>query len=197
MTLPALPTLTGTHVRLEPLSHERIEELQKASDDGQLHQLWYTPVPSPDNMAKEIDRRLDLYAAGTMMPFVVVDIASNTAVGMTTLMNMRLEHRKVEIGHTWLATSTHGTAINPEAKLLLLTYAFDNLECNAVELRTHELNAQSRAAISKLGAHFDGLLRNDMIMPNGTIRNTAVYSITAEDWSDIKESLSQRVLSFS
>jgi RimJ/RimL family protein N-acetyltransferase len=193
MALPAIPVLEGDCVRLEPLSHERTSELGHASEDGKLSELWYTVVPDAAGMSAEIDRRLGLYAAGTMMPFVTIDAASGTAIGMTTFMNIKLENLKVEIGSTWLARSYQGTAINPEAKLLMLSYAFDVLGCNAVELRTHEKNHQSRAAIEKLGAKLDGLLRNDMIMPNGSLRNTAVYSITKAEWPNVRTTLEKRL----
>ena len=193
MGLPELPVLEGTFVLLEPLSQTRANELSEACEDGKLYDLWYTWVPSPDGMSAEIDRRLGLYDAGTMMPFATVDKASGKAIGMTTFMNIKLENRKVEIGSTWLAQSYQGTAINPEAKLLMLGYAFESLGCNAVELRTHEQNLQSRAAIEKLGAKLDGILRNDMVMANGTIRNTAVYSITKEEWPTVEISLTTRI----
>jgi len=193
MTHPPIPVLEGDFVRLEPLSHERTSELGRASEDGKLSELWYTVVPDAAGMSAEIDRRLGLYVAGAMMPFATIDVASGKAIGMTTFMNIKLENLKVEIGSTWLANSFQGTAINPEAKLLMLTYAFEMLGCNAVELRTHEKNTQSRAAIEKLGAKLDGLLRNDMIMPNGTIRNTAVYSITKDEWPDVRVALETRL----
>jgi RimJ/RimL family protein N-acetyltransferase len=136
---------------------------------------------------------LGLYGQGTMMPFATIDVATGKAIGMTTFMNIKLENLKVEIGSTWMASSFQGTAINPEAKLLMLSYAFDILGCNAVELRTHEKNAQSRAAIQKLGAKLDGMLRNDMVMPNGTIRNTAVYSITKDEWPAVHDGLVARL----
>jgi RimJ/RimL family protein N-acetyltransferase len=188
-----MPVLEGTFVRLEPLSQTRASELSEACEDGKLYDIWYTWVPSPDRMNAEIDRRLGLYAAGTMMPFATVDKASGKAIGMTTFMNIKLENRKVEIGSTWLAQSYQGTAINPQAKLLMLGYAFETLECNAVELRTHEKNLQSRAAIEKLGAKLDGILRNDMVMANGTIRNTAVYSITKDEWPAVRDALTARI----
>lgn len=193
MALPEIPVLEGDYVRLEPLSHERAAELSAATEDGKLYELWYTAIPSPAGMKAEIDRRLGLYEAGTMMPFATIDVATDKAIGMTTFMNIKLENLKVEIGSTWMANSYQGTAINPEAKLLMLSYAFDVLGCNAVELRTHEKNAQSRAAIEKLGAKLDGLLRNDMIMPTGTIRNTAVYSITKEEWPAVHNGLVARL----
>jgi RimJ/RimL family protein N-acetyltransferase len=193
VSLPPIPTLQGEHVRLEPLSHHRLDELISASEDGTISDLWYTVVPDRQTMADEIDRRLGLYQAGTMMPFATIDLSSGKAVGMTTFMNIKLENLKVEIGSTWLARSAQGSFINPEAKLLMLGYAFDELSCNAVELRTHEKNAQSRAAIEKLGAKLDGILRNDMIMPNGSIRNTAVYSITQDEWPDVHQNLLARL----
>ncbi len=193
MKLPPIPVLEGAFVRLEPLSSSRIMELSESCEDGKLYELWYTWVPSPEKMSTEIDRRLALYEADSMMPFAIIDKASGKAIGMTTFMNIKLENLKVEIGSTWLAKSQQGTAINPEAKLLMLSYAFETLNCNAVELRTHEQNLQSRAAIEKLGAKLDGILRNDMVMANGTIRNTAVYSITKEEWPDVKARLSKRL----
>jgi RimJ/RimL family protein N-acetyltransferase len=191
--LPAIPTLEGEHVRLEPLNHSHQEELALACEDGKLYELWYTWVPSPESMSADIDRRLGLYAAGTMMPFATIDKSSGKAIGMTTYMNMKLENFKVEIGSTWLAASYQKTAINPEAKLLMLGYAFSDLNCIAVELRTHEKNSQSRAAIEKLGAKLDGILRNDMIMANRSIRNTAVYSIIKEEWPSVRERLIRRL----
>lgn len=193
MALPEMPTLEGDYVRLEPLSHDHADDLREATQDGNIHELWYTAVPSPEGMTAEIDRRLGLYGQGTMMPFATIDAATGKAIGMTTFMNIKLENFKVEIGSTWMANKYQGTAINPEAKLLMLSYAFDVLGCNAVELRTHEKNAQSRAAISKLGAKLDGMLRNDMVMPNGTLRNTAVYSITKDEWPAVHDGLIARL----
>ena len=193
MALPPIPVLEGDAVRLEPLEHRHAAELSIACAEGNLFELWYTVIPSPEGMATEIDRRLGLYEAGTMMPFATIDKASGKAIGMTTFMNMKLENFKVEIGSTWMAPSAQGTAINPEAKLLMLGYAFEVLGCNAVELRTHEKNAQSRAAIEKLGAKLDGLLRNDMVMANGTIRTTAVYSITKDEWPQVHDDLVARL----
>ncbi len=195
MELPAIPTLEGDVVRLEPLSQKYAADLALACQDGRLYELWYTWVPSPEAMAAEIDRRLALYASGSMMPFATIDQSSGKAIGMTTFMNIKLANRKVEIGSTWLAHSHQGTAINPEAKLLRLAYAFETLNCNAVELRTHEQNLQSRAAIEKLGAKLDGILRNDMVMANGSIRNTAVYSITNDEWPVVQEKLISRLSS--
>ena len=196
MTLPEMPILEGDYVRLEPLALTHAEQLSVASADGNLSELWYTWIPDAAGMNAEIERRLGLYNAGTMMPFAVIDTATGIAIGMTTFMNIKLENLKVEIGSTWLGTSAQGTAVNPEAKLLMLSYAFDVLGCNAVELRTHEKNEQSRAAIEKLGAQLDGLLRNDMVMSNGTVRNTAVYSITRDEWPVVHDGLIARLDDF-
>lgn len=196
MVLPEIPVLDGDFVRLEPLGYQHSHELSIACEDGKLYDLWYTWIPSPETMQADIDRRLSLYCAGTMMPFAIIEKISCKAIGMTTYMNIKLENFKVEIGSTWLARSAQATAVNPEAKLLMLGYAFENLRCNAVELRTHEKNSQSRAAIEKLGAKLDGILRNDMVMANGNIRNTAVYSITIEDWPEVQKGLLERLDKF-
>lgn len=193
MSLPEIPILEGDFVRLEPLSHSHAADLAEAIADGNLNELWYTWIPSPEEVGKEIDRRHSLYDAGSMMPFAIISQETGKAIGMTTYMNIKLENLKMEIGSTWMAHSAQGTAINPEAKLLMLSFAFDVLGCNAVELRTHEKNVQSRAAIEKLGAKLDGLLRNDMVMPNGTLRNTAVYSITKEEWPSVHDRLVERL----
>lgn len=196
MMLPEIPVLEGDFVRLEPLNYQHSHDLSIACEDGKLYDLWYTWIPSPETMQADIDRRLSLYCAGTMMPFAIIEKISGKAIGMTTYMNIKLENFKVEIGSTWLARSAQATAVNPEAKLLMLGYAFENLRCNAVELRTHEKNSQSRAAIEKLGAKLDGILRNDMVMANGNIRNTAVYSITIEDWPEVQKGLLERLDKF-
>lgn len=196
MVLQEIPVLEGDFVRLEPLSHQHSHELSIASEDGKLYDLWYTSIPSPETMKAEIDRRLSLYRASTMMPFAIIEKSSGNAIGMTTFMNIKLENFKVEIGSTWLARSAQATAVNPEAKLLMLAYAFEDLLCNAVELRTHEKNSQSRAAIEKLGAKLDGILRNDMVMANGSIRNTVVYSITKDEWPAVQNGLLERLDKF-
>lgn len=182
-------TLPGTYVVLEPLSHLHSEDLIEATRDGELWKLWYTSVPSPDEMTDEIDRRLDLQAAGTMLPFAVIDPSSDKAVGMTTYMNVDSVHRRVEIGSTWYRRSSQRTALNTEAKLLLLTHAFEKLDCIAVEFRTHVLNQPSRRAIERLGAKLDGILRNHRRTPDGLLRDTCVYSIIDTEWALIQRHL--------
>lgn len=180
--------LRGRHATLLPLRHTHDAALAEASQDGALWKLWYTTVPSPEGMPAEIERRLALQAAGTMLPFTVLD-ATGVPVGMTTFMNIDATHRRVEIGSTWYATRVQRTALNTECKLMLLTHAFDTLGCIAVEFRTHRLNVQSRRAIERLGAQLDGILRAHQRMPNGTLRDTAVYSITASEWPTIRAHL--------
>ena len=169
-------TLTGTHVTLAPLAQVHAADL--AAQVGDLHRLWYTPIPSPDGMPAEIDRRLNL---ADMVPFAVLT-PDGTAVGMTTYMNIDQTLPRVEIGSTWLGARVQRTPVNTEAKRLMLAHAFDTLGCPAVEFRTHAMNHQSRRAIERLGAKLDGILRSHMRMPNGTLRDTAVYSITAPEW---------------
>jgi RimJ/RimL family protein N-acetyltransferase len=182
-------TLTGTHVTLAPLALEHRDQLAAAVADGRLWELWYTHVPDPDGMASEIERRLDLQRAGSMLPFTVIDHGSGKAVGMTSYMNVDPTHRRVEIGSTWYGRAVQRTALNTECKLMLLTHAFDVLDCIAVELRTHVLNRQSRAAIERLGAKLDGILRSHQRTRDGTLRDTAVYSITAAEWPTVRSHL--------
>jgi N-acetyltransferase len=176
--------LNGRHARLELLSPSHHDALVDAVRDGELWTLWYTSVPSPEGMAAEIERRLALHAAGSMLPFTVFD-AAGRVVGMTTYMNVDPVHRRVEIGSTWYAASAQRTALNTECKRMLLAHAFDALDCIAVEFRTHRFNLQSRRAIERLGAQLDGILRNHQRAANGTLRDTAVYSITADEWPTV------------
>ncbi|MCC6246397.1 MAG: GNAT family N-acetyltransferase [Rubrivivax sp.] len=184
---PAL-TLAGPHARLVPLAAEHEEGLVAAVRDGELWKLWYTAVPSPEGMAAEIERRLGLQAKGSMLPFTVFD-ADGAIAGMTTYMNIDAVNKRVEIGSTWYAARTQRTALNTQCKRLLLGHAFEALGCIAVEFRTHRLNVQSRRAIERLGAQQDGILRSHMVMPNGSVRDTAVYSITAAEWPAVRAHL--------
>lgn len=181
--------LTGRHVELVPLAAEHEADLIAAAQDGQLWELWYTNIPSPEGMNAEIQRRLSLQAAGSMLPFTVIDRRTGRIAGMTTYMNIDSVGPRVEIGSTWYAQSAQKTPLNTEAKLLLLGHAFDTLNCLAVEFRTHFLNHQSRRAIERLGARLDGILRNHLRMPNGTLRDTCVYSIIASEWPAVQAHL--------
>lgn len=174
-------TLAGTHVRLVPLSQDHAPALADEVAAGRLDDLWYTFVPPPGGMAAEIDRRLGLRDTGDLIPFTLLD-ATGTPVGMTTYMHIDHASPRVEIGSTWIAPRAQRGPVNTETKRLMLGHAFDVWGCLAVEFRTHRLNRQSRRAIERLGAQLDGILRAHLKMPNGTIRDTAVYSITATDW---------------
>jgi len=181
-------TLRGTHATLEPLAPDHAAALSEAARDGELWRLWYTSVPPPEDMAREIERRLSLLSAGSMLPFTVLDPAG-TPVGMTTFMNVDAVNHRVEIGSTWYAARVQRTALNTECKLLLLTHAFEQWQCIAVELRTHILNTRSRRAIERIGAKLDGTLRNHVRMPNGTLRDTVVYSIIESEWPTVRAHL--------
>jgi RimJ/RimL family protein N-acetyltransferase len=188
MPWPAPVTLTGTHAALVPLAPDHALALVDAVRDGELWKLWYTSIPSPEGMAAEIERRLALQAAGSMLPFAVLD-SGGTPVGMTTYMHIDAVHKRVEIGSTWYAARVQRTPLNTECKLLLLEHAFDALDCIAVEFRTHRLNTQSRRAIERLGAQLDGILRSHQRAANGSLRDTAIYSITAAEWPAVKAHL--------
>ena len=180
--------LRGQHVSLVPLAAEHEAALCEAVCDGELWKLWYTFAPSPERMSAEIARRLSLKASGSMVPWTVLDGAGRM-VGMTTFMAVDLVSRRVEIGSTWYARRVQKTGLNTEAKLLLMGYAFEQLGCIAVEFRTHFLNQQSRRAIERLGAKLDGILRSQMVSANGTVRDTAVYSVIACEWPAVKAHL--------
>jgi len=181
-------SLKGEHVSVVPLAHAHDVDLAEASADGELYRLWYTPVPRPEDVPAEVDRRLDLLGTGSMVPFAILD-RNGKAVGMTTYMNIDHANQRLEIGSTWYRKSVQRGPVNTECKLLLLTHAFEALGAIAVEFRTHFINAQSRRAIERLGAKLDGVLRSHMVMPNGTLRDTAVYSITAAEWPTVKSHL--------
>jgi RimJ/RimL family protein N-acetyltransferase len=185
--------LTGDTVTLEPLTPAHHDGLVAAARDGELWNLWYTSVPRPEAMAAEIERRLALQKAGSMLAFTARRNEDNAVIGMTTFMNADAVNRRVEIGSTWNARSAQRSGTNTESKLLLLTHAFDTLNCIAVEFRTHWLNQQSRAAIAKLGAKQDGVLRSHSLAGDGTLRDTVVFSIIAIEWPAIRGELRRRL----
>ncbi len=191
MSWPAQIVLEGKFVRLEPLSIAHSVDLATAAADGSLSALWYTAVPTPGKIGAEIERRLGLQDKGSMLPFAVVK--AGKAVGMTTYMNIDAAIKRVEIGSTWYGKSVQRTPLNTECKLMLLTHAFEKLECVAVEFRTHFMNFQSREAIAKLGAKQDGILRNHTRTANGELRDTVVFSIIASEWPTVKAHLQYRL----
>jgi len=185
------PTLTHQLVTLEQLSLGHAEALSESV--GDLWQIWYTHIPSPDEMSAEIERRLSLQQKGSMAPFVVIDGKTNRAVGMTTYMNIDEPNRRVEIGSTWISEGVQRSGLNQAMKLLMLSYAFEELNCIAVEIRTHSQNLQSRTAIAGLGAKQDGILRSHQIDRFGNLRDTVCFSIIASEWPSVKEELTSRV----
>ncbi len=188
--------LSGTHATLEPLSQRHHDDLVDAVRDGELWRLWYTTVPTPEGMAAEIQRRLDLHTRGGMLPFAVIaqrgELAGK-AVGMTTYMNIDAANRRLEIGSTWYRRAVQRSAVNTECKRLLLAHAFESLKCIAVEFRTHWFNQASRRGIERLGAKLDGVLRSHMVNAHpdarGTLRDTCVYSIIAGEWPSVRAHL--------
>ncbi len=186
-------TLSGPHARLEALAMAHHDALCDAARDGELWRLWYTAVPAPEGMAAEIQRRLALQAAGSMLPFTVFDGRARV-VGMTTYMNIDASHKRVEIGSTWTAQSAQRSPLNTQCKRLLIGHAFEQLDCIAVEFRTHRLNTQSRHAIERLGAQLDGILRAHARASDGSLRDTAVYSITAAEWPAVRSHLDWQLI---
>ena len=182
-------TLKGRYVELVPLSLDHTDAQIAAVQDGEIWKLWYTSAPHPEKMRGEIERRLALQAAGSMLPFTVINPVTGQAAGMTTFMNVDATNRRVEIGSTWYAKRVQRTPLNTQCKLLLLGHAFEAIDCIAVEFRTHFFNHQSRRAIERLGAKQDGVLRNHQIAPNGTLRDTVVFSIIATEWPTVKAHL--------
>lgn len=193
MTYAAAPTLPGTHVQLEKLSLDHEPDLREACADGELWKLWYATVPRPEAITGKITEHLAAHEAGERAPFAVVDKRSHRAVGMTALFHIDTPHKRVEMGHTWLAQSVHGTLINAEMKFLLLRRAFEVLGVHRVEWRVHLHNHRSRRAVEKIGAKLDGILRKHTILPNGTARDTCVYSLIDDEWPAAKASLEHRL----
>jgi N-acetyltransferase len=194
ISLPLTPvTLPGRLVRLEPLHHDQRDGLIEAASDGEMWDRWYTSVPRPEDMTAEIDRRLTLQEQGTMQPFTAVRVADGAVIGMTTFMDIVPSVPRVEIGSTWNRESVHGTGTNAESKLLLMTYAFETWQVEAVRFRTHKMNLQSRAAIERLGAELEGILRADSVDAYGVVRDTAQYSIVARTWPMVQANLQHRL----
>jgi RimJ/RimL family protein N-acetyltransferase len=182
-------TLEGEQVRLVPLEREHQDALANAAADGELWKLWYTTVPAPETTAAWIDAALAMRDSAGALPFAIIDTKTGDVVGSTRYFNVEAAHRRLEIGHTWYAKSVQRTAINTEAKLLLLSHAFDTLKTIAVEFRTHFMNRQSRAAIARLGAKEDGILRNHQIGQDGIYRDTVVFSIIESEWPAVRANL--------
>ncbi|MCW2509639.1 MAG: hypothetical protein JWP68_2787 [Modestobacter sp.] len=186
-------TLAGDLVVLEPLRSGHVGDLVAAASDGRLWELWYTAVPSPEQMPADVDRRLAERDAGTLLPFTVRRADTGTVIGATNYLNVDAETPRLEIGGTWNAAAAQRTGANTESKLLLLTHSFETLGCIAVEFRTHWHNVRSRTAIAALGAKQDGVLRNHRRLPDGSLRDTVVFSITDAEWPAVRAGLRHRL----
>lgn len=203
MTAPETPSVwtepfraTGAWVTLLPLDRSHLDALTHAVRDGELWNLWYARVPTPEGMSAEIERRLALAEQGRMMPFTVLD-AAGTVVGMTSYQLLDPVNRRVEIGYTWYAQRVQRTPLNTEAKLLLLTHAFETLDCIAVGFTTSTFNEPSRRAIERLGAKLDGILRNHSFIRDGIVRDTCYYSILDSEWKAVKRHLNWKLERYS
>lgn len=189
MTWLTSQVLENDHVILKPLEIQHMEALIEAVCDGELWNLWFTHIPTPEQMEAEIQRRLNLQTQGKMLPYTVIEKQTAQVLGMTSFMNIEAVHRRVEIGSTWYRQSVQRTHINTACKQLLLSYAFDHLDCIAVEFRTSSFNFKSRAAIERLGAKLDGILRSHQIVKDDILRDTYVYSILKSEWAAVRQHL--------
>lgn len=183
--------LENEWVRLEPLSPDHVDDLAAAS--AGLEHAWYTSVPSPETMAADVAQRLAWRDAGTMNPWAVRRLDTGRVIGTSTFCNIDQPNRHVEIGHTWIGVEAQRTAVNSASKLLLLGHAFEGCDAIAVEFRTHWHNRQSRAAIARLGARQDGVLRNHKLGRDGTLRDTVVFSILPSEWPAVRLGLRERL----
>jgi RimJ/RimL family protein N-acetyltransferase len=182
-------TLEGQYTRLEPLSLAHQEALNQAAADGELWNSIVTVVPARATMTEYLEEALTAQAQGSELPFVIVQKTTDRVVGTTRFYYIQPAQKSAAIGYTWIAASAQRTAVNTEAKLLLLTHAFEHWRCNRIELITDVLNQQSRAAILRLGAKEEGTLRNHLIMPNGRVRDSVCFSIIIEEWPEVKAGL--------
>ena len=194
MDQPRGVVLGSDRVRLEPLGPQHVEGLREVVADGEIWRIPYAPhVPSPEQVAEKVAAQCASDDAGRTVSWAVIDRGSDRVVGHTTFLNLSLRDRRLELGTTYMAGSTHGTGLNAATKLVLLTHAFEQLGCLGVEFRVHHLNIASRRAVERLGAQQDGILRAHRIMPDGTLRHTVVYSILADEWTGVKASLEHRL----
>jgi RimJ/RimL family protein N-acetyltransferase len=187
------PLLTGHAVELRPLQQAHTQDLLAAAADGELWTMKLTVVPGPDTIGSYIATALDGRAAGTVMPFAIVRRDTGTIVGSTRFWKIDRVNRKLEIGHTWLGESAQRSAVNTEAKYLLLKHAFETMRCVRVQFTTDELNEKSRAAILRIGAQQEGIVRHERIMPDGRKRNSVRFSIIDEEWRAVKAMLERKL----
>lgn len=190
MTMHIEPiTLSGRVVRLEPLSLAHVDDLCKVGLDPELWRLIPTQITTPDEMRAYVQTALNEQEHGSSLPFAIVDAGTGEAMGSTRFGNIERAHKRLEIGWTWLAQSRQRTGANTEAKLLLLTHAFDVLGANRVELKTDALNTKSRTAIARIGAREEGIFRQHIVTQSGRIRDTVYFSIIQSEWPEVKARL--------
>jgi N-acetyltransferase len=186
-------TLTGQRwVTLEPLAREHIPEIAAAVADGEPGRLWFTSAPKAEAVEQWVDWRLESQNPDEGLAFVVRSL-DGTLIGSSSYLNVDAANRRLEIGATWYVASARRSGVNPETKLLMLGHAFDELSCVAVEFRTHFFNFTSRAAIERLGAKLDGVLRSHQVLPDGSRRDTVVYSILDIEWPAVRNHLRHRL----
>ena len=185
--------LEGELVTLRPLREDDADQLVKAASDGNLWELWYTSVPGKESVGGYIDFAMREKEAGRALPFVVEHKSSGHIIGSTRYCNADTKNQRVEIGYTWYSKSYQKTSINTTCKYLLLSHAFEKLSAIAVEFRTHWHNHPSRAAIARLGAKQDGVLRNHQKDASGHYRDTVVFSITNQEWPAVKKGLTYKL----
>jgi len=188
-----LPVLEGTRVRLEPMTGEHLPGLEKIAFDDRIWRYMPVTMKTPENLREWLEKALRLKEAGTSLPWVTVLKAENRVIGSTRFSDLDRIHETAELGHTWLAPEFHGAGLNAEAKLLQLTYAFEELKLRRVALKTHHENFQSQKAMLKIGAVEEGRFRNHFIMPDGSQRHSIWFSIIREDWPQTKSRLEERV----
>jgi RimJ/RimL family protein N-acetyltransferase len=187
------PTLVGRSVELHPLEAHHAPSLLAAAADGELWNLKVTVVPGPETIGGYVDKAVQGREDGTVMPFVLVSRATGKVVGSTRFWKIDRANRKLEIGHTWLSASVQRSSINTEAKYLLLTFAFETMHCVRVQFTTDELNEKSRAAILRIGARQEGIVRHERIMPDGRKRNSVRFSIIDDEWPEVKAMLESKL----
>jgi RimJ/RimL family protein N-acetyltransferase len=187
------PVLTGKSVELRPMRAGDAPALLEAAADGELWNLKVTVVPGPDTVNAYVSAALALASTGSVMPFVIVRRDTDRIVGSTRFWKLDRVNRKLEIGHTWLSESAQRSVINTESKYLLLSYAFEQLQCVRVQFTTDELNEKSRAAILRLGAVQEGIVRHERIMPDGRKRNSVRFSIIDSEWPQVKTLLRNKL----
>jgi RimJ/RimL family protein N-acetyltransferase len=190
---PAPVALERDGIRLEPLTTDHHDGLERAASDGALWDLWFTSVPPPHATRAYIDDALTGQAAGHMLPWAVRELSSGTIVGSTRYHDIVPAIDRVEIGYTWYAKSRQRTSVNTICKLLLLAHAFDTLGCHVVGLRTDNFNFASQRAIEALGAKKDGVIRHHQARRDGTVRDTVIYSILRPEWRDVQRHLELRL----